>query len=415
MKEKMDVLFLCLNFYPEYVSSATLPFETARALVQAGISVTALCGYPREFNNAGGVPLEEVKDGISIKRLHYLQASRVTAPGRIVNYFSFTAAVFARFFSLRKFNVLIVYTNPPVLPLVAAWASRLYQSRLILVSYDVYPEVALVTGSISRNGLIRRTMDFINRRVYRQVHQVVALSTDMKAFLLQHRPALKEEQVAVIPNWFEEPADHGSRDPDPSGIGTDQYASGDLIVSFLGNMGTAQDLETILGAMRELKEEEGIRFLFAGHGNKKKGLAETIRTEGLSHAVVYDFLHGHDYRDALDLTQVFILSLAEGVTGLAVPSRVYGYLMAGKPIIAIMGAEAEIAADLKENQAGYVLSPGDVEGLVGALRELKHNSALRRAMGAGSRRIYEAKYTSEASWAKYIQLIRAALEYDEHV
>ena len=414
MNEKTEVLFLCQYFYPEYVSSATLPFDTASALVKAGFSVAALCGYPKEFNSTGDVALEEVHAGIFIKRLRYLQLDRVSALGRLVNYFSFTAAVFTRFLYLRNFKVLIVYTNPPVLPLVAAWASRLFNSRLILVSYDVYPEIALITGSISEKGLIHRTMNFINRRVYRQVHKVVALSHDMKAFLLRHRKGLTEDQVAVIPNWFEEPADQGGREGEGGGTLTDRY-QGELIVSFFGNMGTCQDLDTILTAMRMLKEEAGIRFLFAGHGNKKDALAKTVQDEGLEQAVVYDFLHGQDYQDALDRTDVFVLSLVEGVTGLAVPSRIYGYLMAGKPVIAIMGAEADIARDLTEYQAGYVIAPGDADRLVRALQELKNSETLQREMGAASRRIHEAKYIREAAFAKYRTLINDALEYGKNV
>lgn len=415
MKEKTEVLFLCQYFYPEYVSSATLPFDTAAALVQAGFSVAALCGYPREFNNTGEVPLKEVQEGIRIRRLRYLQLERVHQLGRMVNYFSFTLAVMVRFFSLRKFKVLIVYTNPPVLPLVAAWASRLFKSRLILVSYDVYPEIALVTDSIPKNGMIHGTMGYINRRVYRQVDKVVALSHDMKEFLLSHRAGLLETQVAVIPNWYEDPADGQRREGGTKGGSNDSDLGGNLMVSYFGNMGTCQDLETILAAMRKLKEEDGIRFIFAGHGNKKSGLAKTVQEEGLTHAVVVDFLHGQDYQDALDHTDVFVLSLAPGVTGMAVPSRFYGYLMAGKPVIAIMAAESDIAKDLTENKAGYVIEPGDGEGLRAALQELRDSEALGREMGANSRRVYEEKYTRDASTAKYTAMIKEVLESGENV
>ncbi len=409
MKEKTDVLFLCQNFYPEYVSSATLPFDTARALAEGGHSVAALCGYPREFNNTGKVPLKEVKDGIHIKRTRYLQLDRASPLGRIVNYFSITAAVFTRFYYLRNFKVIIVYTNPPLLPLAAAWASKFYKSRMILVSYDVYPEIALVMDSITRDGLINRTMDYINRRVYRHVHKVVALSSDMKDFLLKNRALLKEDQVAVIPNWYEGPAE-GSESPEDLPEKRSEGAGDELVVSFFGNMGTCQDVDTVLAAIRQLKGEKGIRFVFAGHGNKKTYLAETIRQEGLEQAVVHDFLHGQEYEEALYRTDVFLLSLAPGVTGLAVPSRAYGFFMAGRPVIAIMGGEAEIARDLTENRAGYVIANGDAERLVAVLLELKADERLRREMGRSCRRIYEAKYTFETARLKYLQLIEDTLK-----
>lgn len=84
---KRDILFLCQFFYPEYNSSATLPFDTARYLAQSGYSVGALCGYPREYNASGKVPVRETKNGVSIRRLHYMQLSRHSKLGRLINYF----------------------------------------------------------------------------------------------------------------------------------------------------------------------------------------------------------------------------------------------------------------------------------------------------------------------------------------
>lgn len=72
MKRK-DALFLCQFFYPEYNSSATLPWDTARFLANEGYSIGALCGYPKEYNNDSNVPLVEIKENVAIKRLKYLQ------------------------------------------------------------------------------------------------------------------------------------------------------------------------------------------------------------------------------------------------------------------------------------------------------------------------------------------------------
>ena len=96
-KEKRDVLLICQFFYPEYVSSATLPYETATALIESGISVSAICGYPKEYSKKKNIPLRENVEGILIRRLKYLQLKRSSFLGRILNYFSFTLAVFLHF------------------------------------------------------------------------------------------------------------------------------------------------------------------------------------------------------------------------------------------------------------------------------------------------------------------------------
>src|SRR4030042_702284 len=101
MKEKKDVLFLCQYFYPEYVSSAALPFDTALALSGAGFSTGALCGFPGEYHLQGRVKSRESHQGITIRRLRYLRMKRVRPLGRLINFFSFTMAVMLRFLQLR--------------------------------------------------------------------------------------------------------------------------------------------------------------------------------------------------------------------------------------------------------------------------------------------------------------------------
>ena len=410
MKEKRDILFLCQYFYPEYVSSATLPYDTAKTLIKAGFSVSALCGYPNEYNKDGEVPVKEVHEGIKIKRLKYLQLKRSNFIGRLINYFSFTFAVFLRFLSLRNYKSIIVYSNPPVLPLIAAWASRLFKTKMIFVGYDIYPEMAHITKSISENGLISRMMQFINKRIYKNVNKVVALSNEMKEYLLQHREQLEEQQVEVIPNWYD---DKTIEDVSSSYLNNkfiDLKPSENLIVSYFGNMGICQDLDTILEAIRRLKNEDEIKFVFAGHGNKIDQLRKSVNEEHLDKAVVYDFLHGQDFQDALNISDVFLVSLSNGLTGLAVPSKTYSYMMAGKPIIAIMGVQSDISKDLLENKAGFAMEVGEVDKLVNSITKLKKDKKLRIEMGANIRRVFEEKYTTEKATSKYVEMIKEALE-----
>jgi len=412
MKEKRDVLFLCQYFYPEYVSSATLPYDTAKALIKAGFSVSALCGYPNEYNKDGKVSVEEVHEGIKIKRLKYLQLKRSNFIGRLINYFSFTFTVFLRFLSLRKYKSIIVYSNPPVLPLIAAWASRLFKTKMIFVSYDIYPEMAHITKSISENGLISRMMQFINKRIYKNVNKVVALSKEMKEYLLQHREQLEEQQVEVIPNWYDAKPIEDVSNSYLNNKFVDLRPNENLIVSYFGNMGVCQDLDTILEAIRRLKNDDEIRFVFAGHGNKMDQLRKSVKEEHLDKAIVYDFLHGQDFQDALNISDVFLVSLSDGLTGLAVPSKTYSYMMAGKPVVAIMGVHSDISKDLLENKAGFAMEVGEVEKLVNSILDLKKDKQLRTEMGLNIRRVFEEKYTTEKATSKYVEMIKEALEED---
>lgn len=410
MKQKKDVLFLCQYFYPEYVSSATLPYDTAKSLIKAGFSVGAMCGYPKEYNNEGEVPLEEVYDGIKIKRLKYLQLNRNHFIGRIINYFSFIFSVILRFGYLKKYRSIIVYSNPPILPLIAAWANKLFETKIVFVSYDVYPEIAHITNSISEESFISNVMKFINKIVFKRVNRVVALSSEMKDYLLKNRMSLKKQQVEVIPNWYEDKKISDIFTSYENEMFKDLKPKENLIVSYFGNMGICQDLETILDAIRELKNDNSIKFMFAGHGKKMGILRTKIKEEKLQNVIIFDFLHGQDFQDALNISDCFLVSLIDGLTGLAVPSKTYSYMMVGKPIIAIMGKNSDISKDLTENEAGYALEVGEVSELIHAINELQNNSFKRDLMGKNCRKLFLEKYTKEKCTQQYVEMMKRILE-----
>ena len=99
MKKKRDILFLCQFFYPEYISSAQLPFDTVKALKKAGFSVDVLCGYPREYSASENVPVKETVEGVQIRRLKYIQleeklGQNIIGQSKAINIISKKASFF---------------------------------------------------------------------------------------------------------------------------------------------------------------------------------------------------------------------------------------------------------------------------------------------------------------------------------
>lgn len=410
MKQKKDILFLCQFFYPEYVSSATLPTDTAIALSKAGFSVGALSGYPKEYNLADEVPLKEVYEDIEIKRLKYSQKKRSNTIGRLINYFSFTMNVVMNLGEFKKYKSVIVYSNPPILPVIPALANKFFGTKVVFVSYDVYPEMAHITKSISGNGMISKVMKCANKIIFKRLEKVVALSSEMKAYLLNCRSTLSNEQIEVIPNWFEDKIKLNKSNDIQNATLKSIKGEDNLVVSYFGNMGICQDMDTVVNAIRQLKDNNKIKFVFAGHGNKMGTLKEIVKEEKLNNVTIYDFLHGQDFEDALNISDCFIVSLAEGLTGLCVPSKTYSYMMAGKPIIAIMGKNSDIVRDLEKYNCGYAMEVGEHSKLVNAIEELHSNSDNRKLMGKNCRKIFLEKYTKEKCTQQYVDMMKNILE-----
>ena len=403
MKKSRDILFLCQFFYPEYISSAQLPFDTVKALQKEGFTVDVLCGYPHEYLDGKDIPVLEEIDGLHIRRLKYIQTGRAGFLGRLINYFSFTFMVLLNLFRTARYRAVVVYSNPPILPWIASWAKVLFGTKLIFVSYDLYPEVATVTNTLREGNIICRLMNHINKCVYRRADHVVALSAEMKEFILQNRDTSRNK-VTVIPNWYR---DQGERTDIQQDNRFRETVNGRFVVSYFGNMGTMQDMDTILGAIRELKDDPGIFFLFAGHGNKMEKLKEIVEQEQISNITIHKFLHGKDFEDALAISDCAFVSLEKGATGLCVPSKTYSYMMQGIPLLAVMD-ECDIVRDI-EKGAGLWVRNGESEKLADAIRSLQSDPGQQKKMRQTCREIYLQHYTTEICTQKYVTLFRELL------
>ena len=400
MKKKKDILFLCQFFHPEYISSAQLPYETLQALNNAGYKVGCLCGYPHEYTKDTAIPLREDLDGIQVRRLKYIQLDRSGFLGRLVNYFSFTLMVFLNLWRVAEYETVVVYSNPPILPWIASWAKLLFGTKLVFVSYDLYPEVATVTNTLREGSIICRLMEHINKCVFRRADRVVALSSEMKEYIASHRE-ISDDRIVVIPNWYSDKTrQKRSREENRfyDAVGNR------FVVSYFGNMGTMQDMETILGAIRILRDDPNVYFLFAGHGNKMESLKRILQEEGLSNAKVYEFLQGQDFQDALAISDCALISLEKGATGLCVPSKTYSYMMQGLPLLAIMD-ECDIVSDI-EAGAGCWVRNGESDKLADTICALYADPQRTASMAETCRSIYLEKYTTSICTGQYADLFR---------
>ena len=311
--------------------------------------------------------------------------------------------VFLNLWRVASYQTVVVYSNPPILPWIASWAKLLFGTKLVFVSYDLYPEVATVTGTLREGSIICRLMEHINKCVFRRSDRVVALSGEMKDYIVAHRD-IPGEKVIVIPNWY---SDQQKENVSRKENRFYEQVGDRFVVSYFGNMGTMQDMDTILGAIRLLRKDPDVFFLFAGHGNKLQVLKNIVREEQLHNVQICDFLQGEAFRDALNISSCAFVSLEKGATGLCVPSKTYSYMMQGLPLLAIMD-ECDIVRDIEQG-AGRWVRNGESEKLAGHIREMAALPAATEQMARVCRRLYLEKYTQPICTGKYVELFRTLM------
>ena len=165
--------------------------------------------------------------------------------------------------------------------------------------------------------------------------------------------------------------------------------------------------QTILDAIRLMKEEKQYRFLFAGHGNKMAQLRQIAEEEGLEQVQIFDFLKGKQFRDALAATDCALISLERGLTGLCVPSKTYSYMMEGIPLLAIM-EPGDIVRDI-EAGAGKWVRNGEAQALAEHIRRMAENPQEHSRMRRVCRELYLEKYTTEVCTGLYVELLKELL------
>lgn len=403
MKTK-DILFLCQFFYPEHNSSATLPFDTAAYLAKKGFSVGALCGYPKEYTDEQDVPLKEIVQNVDIQRVRYFESSRRSFIGRILNYFSFTVGALFHVYKLRAYKAVIVYSNPPVLPCVAILANLLFSTKIVFVSYDVYPEVAYASRTLKPGCMIDRVMKWINALLFKRTAMVISLTDEMKNFLLEHRPQLDSTRVVTIPNWAHESKGTVS----PEAYQHFGYKNGQFIVSYFGNMGICQEMETLLDTIRLTKDNPEIQYLIVGHGSKKDRVKEIMKVS--PNVKVLDFLVGKEFQQAVSISSVSVVSLEKGLLGTCAPSKYYSYLQGGQPVIAIVEKESYLAQEVQKENIGKYIEIGHSQELADELLYLQAHPEQVQRMGKNAENLYTRQYGIEIGLSKYAQVMHELLE-----
>lgn len=400
---KKDILFLCQFFYPENNSSATLPFDTARFLAEKGYSVDVLCGFPKEYTNQIGVNSKETVENVCIQRIRYIQLDRKKKISRLINYFSFTFAVLMRILKLRKYKCVIVYSNPPVLPFVPALVNLLFGTQFVFVTYDIYPEVAYASGTVRQGDFIDRLSNLLNKMIFKRVSKVVALTDEMKAYLIENRKSLSEDRVTVIPNWA-----HEEMMPNSKVHFCDEEAENrPFVISYIGNMGTCQEMETLARGVEILRNRKDIFFQFVGHGNKASQLKE--RFAGVSNVRFLDFLTGDELNSIVRESSCFVVSLEKGIRGMCAPSKYYSYLYFGKPIIAIVEKESYLYEEVEKRKIGYGVEIGDVDRLIEVISSMAKDSRGVQTMGKNAADVYERYYSTKHVRDRYYCLLEEIL------
>jgi glycosyltransferase involved in cell wall biosynthesis len=393
---------LILNQYvaPDTTPSAHYVSTIAQALADAGMKVTVLAAETSYGEGMIPAPLHELRDGVKIRRLRMGswrgRRSKLRRFGGYLRYLAGAALIGQGIVRADPPDIVMCFSNPPLLPLVAGWLARRATGRMVYVIHDIHPDILLATDWMFLPGPIVRAWNLLNHAMLRAASTVVVLGEGMKQLLVAEK-GVASERVHVIPLWAEPELAPADRDEDlrqELGVGKDE-----LLVLSTGNLGIMHSLEPVVDGARRL-DGRPVRFVFVASGVRSDHWQ--TRFQGLANVSFVSYRTGDAFGRLVAACDAGLVPLSPGMERFAVPSRAYTFLSAGRPLLTVMDPKADVARLVSDSRCGFNATGG--EDLADWIEINLANRADLHASGKRARKVYEARFTRKAILDEYVAL-----------
>lgn len=398
----LHVLILSQVFPPDPAAVGQQLADVARELARRGHLVTVLTSDRGYDDPAARYPRAEEVDGISVRRLPWCSFGKRSFATRLIGGLSFTVQALLRGLVRQRDDAILVTTVPIMGPLAGLLLSWLRGSGLAYSVMDLNPDQLVALGVVAPRSMVVRILDAVNRAVLRRASRVLVLDRFMSARVL--RKAAVADKLMIIPPWSHtEPAVPVEHRDNP--FRRQLGVSDELVVMYSGNHGITSPLSTLLAAAESLAHEPRMKFVFIGGGARKR----EVDAATSPHVISLPYQPLETLGDSLSAADVHVVTLGDGMVGIVHPSKVYGALAVGRPVLLLGPAECHVTDMLEPVGACWRVGHGDVAGARELLlRLLAMPRGELRARGATARRILDERYTRSRLCGAFCDAVEAA-------
>jgi colanic acid biosynthesis glycosyl transferase WcaI len=393
---KPRLLVLNQYYWPGVEATAQLLTELCEALAEefdVRVITGVLHGHEEE-------PRHLVHNGVQIVRVPSTSFERSKLLARASNYVTYLSNALLHGLRGPKPDIVLCMTDPPIVADVALVVARRYGVPLVVISQDVFPEIAVQLKRLE-NPVATRLLHTLVKVYLRRADRIVAIGDTMRRRL--EEKGAPPERVRVIPNWV----DTGRLTPRDKANDWSQHigVDGKFVVMHSGNVGHAQDLDSLVRAGTFLRDLHDLEIFIIGSGarhNELVELADLLEVE----QVRFMYYQARDVLpQSLSAADVHVVGLAPGLAGYVVPSRLYGILAVARPVIVAADAESETAQVVERIGCGVLIPPGRPELLARAIRDAHDGKYDLEAMGARGREWVEREADRSVAVRRYRDLL----------
>lgn len=178
-----------------------------------------------------------------------------------------------------------------------------------------------------------------------------------------------------------------------------------FIVMYSGNIGLYYDLENIIKVIGKFKDRNDVVFAFIGDGTVKNEIESYVNINQLTNVKFIPYQPKEQLNYSLNSADIHWVVNAKGIKGVSVPSKLYGVMACGKPVLGVLERESEARMILESSNCGVCSDPGDYEDIYLKLQYILDNKKSTYCLGKNGRRYLEDNLGKEISILKYKETI----------
>ena len=393
LQRTINLTIISQHFHPSTAATAQLITDLASGLASKGYQVQVLTETPHNG--------DELSD-LFIARSPFSGSGNINILLKSLNGLIFVVWSLFEFISRRRNNeVILVVSNPPFIAIVGLIVRLLLGVKYIFVLQDLFPRSAQLTGVLPARGPVSNAWVFVIQQVCKYSYKTIVLSHSMRSRCLSQFQ-LPSNQVTVIHNWAVEQALPIEKTRNP--IARQWNVHTKFTIQYSGNFGRLHEIITLLETARIL-EAENFHFLFVGGGAKKSQICAYIQHYGLTNVSLHSYQDRSRLPYSLGACDVAAIGLIPGSEDTVAPSKFYGIISSGKPVLLLARHSTEIAELIIANECGIVLDPGDPVGVASSLRYLYRNPQILQRLSDNARKTYSEHFGFDKSLQAYHALI----------
>ncbi|TZE83077.1 glycosyltransferase family 4 protein [Calorimonas adulescens] len=405
------ILFIINYFYPDYASTGQIMTELCEK-IQYDYDITVIAAFP---NYANGIPekykgkrfVYEKYQNIKIIRVKVPEFNKTKKASRIKYIMEYFINAFLAIFKADKPDIIFSISQPPILGGILGVLGKVFRKAKFIYNIQDFNPEQIEAIKYSRNRFIINLMRKIDNFSCNMADNIVVVGRDMRETLISRNKSFNNKKCTVINNWINEkeiyPLD--KTDVSVSSFIEKNGLKDKFIIMYSGNIGLYYDLENIIKIVPYFNKYPDMMFVFIGEGAKKDEIINYCNKNNISNVRFLPYQPKERIIYSLNAADIHLVTNSKGIKGVSVPSKIYGVMAVGKPILGILEPGSEARNLIEDSKCGVCVDPANYEMIKNKIEYLYMNKEKIREMGLRGRKYLEENLTMDKSINKYKELL----------